>query len=96
MVGDDLGQIRRLGAFGNDRGGVRYMLEQRSVRKERAACDKDNPRVRLPVAYEIRCRDCAPVLKHHIQNHDLGGIVMQEIDGRLLACDDVHAVVLPF
>ncbi len=71
MIGDDLGQIVWLGPLWNNGGCIRNMLEQRSVREERAARYKNNPRIRPPVADEIRGRDGATVFQHHVKNHDI-------------------------
>ena len=66
MVCDDLCQIIRFGSFGNDRRRVRYVLKQRPVRKERAARDEHDPRIRLTVANEVRSCDRAPIFQHDI------------------------------
>lgn len=96
MIGDNLGQIAWFRPLGNDRGGVGNVLKQRTVRKERASCHENDPRVRLPIAGEIRRCDRAAFFQHHIKNKHVWCIVTKEFDRIRLACDHGNGVPLSF
>jgi len=96
VIGDDFRQIGWVRTFGNDRRRVRDVLEQRTVRKERAARHEDDTRFWATITGEICSSDGAAIVQHDIQHQDFGFALAEELDGALLAVNDMDGVVLTF
>lgn len=96
MIGDDFRKISRFGSLGDDRGSIRDVLKQRAVRKECAACDKDNPRIGSAIAGKISGRNRAAILQHYVQNNNIRRMFTKMINGLGLAAYDRDSVALPF
>ena len=96
MICDNFRQVGGLCPFRNNRRRIRDVSEQRTIRKERAACDEDDARIRSSIAREIgRCNGAA-IVKHDVENHDFGLMFAEKIDSFGLAGDHLDVMTLTF
>ncbi len=96
MIGDDFGQIGRVGALGNDRSRVRDMLKERPVGEERASRHEDDARVGAAVACKIRGGNRASVFEHDVKDKDFRFVCAEKVRRLILTRHDMNLMALSF
>lgn len=95
MIGHNRGQIIGRRLFLQNSGRIWNVIEQRSVREERAARDENDTRLGLAIAGKIRNRKSTAFFQHQVQHDHIGSSTSKVSDGFVLALQNDDILALP-